>query len=90
MTHLQRRLKKLERVFTDPLGFVPHTQKWLEYWDQQYSLFLGGDDSIWLGDVAVFRAVMKYAEESPTSLVRRFLEEDRAREDYLYAASAAS
>src|SRR5258706_11558465 len=27
MTQLQRRLKNLEAVFTDPVGLVPHTQK---------------------------------------------------------------
>jgi hypothetical protein len=42
MTHLQRRMKKVEAVFTDPTGLVPHTQKWLEYWDRQYCLFLIG------------------------------------------------
>lgn len=44
MTKLQRRMKKLEGVFTDPAGFVPHMQKWLEYWDRQYHLFLTGKD----------------------------------------------
>ena len=42
MTNLQRRLKKLEAYLTDPSGLVPHTQKWLEYWDRQFNLFLTG------------------------------------------------
>lgn len=42
MTNLQRRLKKLEAYLTDPSGRVPHTQKWLEYWDRQFNLFLTG------------------------------------------------
>jgi hypothetical protein len=35
MTNLQRRLKKLESALTDPSGLVPHSQKWLSYWDRQ-------------------------------------------------------
>jgi len=91
MTKLQRRLEKLEAVLTDSMGFVPHTQKWLEYWDRQYFLFLTAKDEsgIRLGSVVEYRAVMKNAEESPTSLVGRFLKEDQAREEYLHAASAA-
>jgi hypothetical protein len=34
MTNLQRRLKKLEAQLTDPTGLVPHSQKWLEYWER--------------------------------------------------------
>ena len=73
------------------MGFVPHTQKWLEYWDRQYFLFLTakGESGIRLGSVVEYRAVMKHAEENPTSLVRRFLEEDRASEVHLKTASAA-
>jgi hypothetical protein len=33
VTNLQRRLKKLEALLADPTGLVPHTQKWLEYWE---------------------------------------------------------
>jgi hypothetical protein len=74
MTHLQRRLKKLEAVLTDPMGLVPHTPKWLEYWDRQYFLFLTGQDrdAIWLSSIASYRAVMKYAGESTDSLVSRY------------------
>lgn len=92
MTGLQRRLKKLEGMLTDSTGLVPHTQKWLEYWDRQYHLYLTGKDpnAIWHSSIAAYRAAMKYAEESPASLLRRFLEEDRAREDYVQTASAAS
>jgi hypothetical protein len=80
MTHLQRRLMKLEGFLTDPAGLVPHTRKWLEYWDQQYHLYLSGKDAnaIWHSSIAAYRAVMKYAGESSESLVRRILEEDRA------------
>ena len=40
MTNLQRRLKNLEALLvTDPSGFVPHSQKWLEYWESQVELY---------------------------------------------------
>ena len=70
MTNLQRRMKKLEGVMTDPVGLVPHSQKWLKYWDRQYYLFLAGKDrnAIWLSSIAAYRAVMKYAHEEPSSL----------------------
>jgi hypothetical protein len=62
MTNRQRRLKKLEGVMTDPVGLVPHSTKWLDYWDRQYYLFLSGKDgnAIWLSSIAAYRAVMKY------------------------------
>jgi hypothetical protein len=44
MTHLQSRLKRLEGMLTDSAGLMPHTQKWLEYWDRQYHLFLTGKE----------------------------------------------
>ena len=91
MTNLQRRLRKLEAVLTDPVELVPHTQKWLEYWDRQYYRFLTSNDpnAIWHSSIAAYRAVMKYAYESPTSLVRRVLKEDRAGENHCQTASAA-
>ena len=91
MTRLQRRLKKLESVLTDSMGLVPHTQKWLEYWDRQYYLFLTAKDesSIRLGSVVEYRAVMKHAEESPASLVRRAQGEDQASEEHCQTASPA-
>ena len=68
MTHLQRRLRKLEGVLTDPVGLIPHTRRWLEYWDRQYCLYLTGEDpnAIWYSSVAAYRAVMKYAWETRT------------------------
>jgi hypothetical protein len=79
MKHLQRRLKNLEAVLTDPVGLVPHTQKWLEYWDRQFYLYLTGQDrnAIWYSSIAAYRAVMKYARESATSMVGRFLANSR-------------
>ena len=65
MTNLQRRLKKLEAVLTDPVGLVPHTKKWLEYWDRQFYLYMTGQDlnALALSSIEAFRAVMKYAEK---------------------------
>jgi hypothetical protein len=43
MTNLQRRLRKIEALLlTDPSGFVPHSQKWLEYWEHQVELYAAG------------------------------------------------
>jgi hypothetical protein len=63
MTNLQRRLRKLEEILTDPVGLVPHTQRWLEYWDRQFYLYMTGQDrnAIWLSSIAAYRAVMKFA-----------------------------
>jgi len=71
MRHLQRRLKRLEATLTDPVGLIPHSQKWIEYWDRQYYLYLTGQDpnAIW-HEAEAYRAVVKYAEENPASLVR--------------------
>jgi hypothetical protein len=84
-------LKTLEESLTDPAGLVPHAQKWLEYWDRQYYLYMTGQDAnaIWPSSIAAYRAVMRYAEESPSSLVRRILEENRASEHNSQTASAA-
>jgi hypothetical protein len=81
MTNLQRRLKKLEDLLTDPVGLVPHTQKWLEYWDRQFYLYMTGQDrnAIWLTSIAAYRAVMKCAEENPSSMVRRALCENNSQ-----------
>jgi hypothetical protein len=71
MTNPRRRLKKLEGVFTDPMGLIPHSAKWLKYWDRQYYLLLSGQDenATRRSSVVEYRAVMKYGEESPDSLV---------------------
>jgi len=91
MRHLQRRLKNMEAVLTDHVGLIPHTQKWLEYWDRQFYLYMTGQDrnAIWHSSIAAYRAVMKYAQESAASLVRRSLEEDRANANGSQTASAA-
>jgi hypothetical protein len=73
--NLQRRLKKLETVLLDQVGLVPHSQKWIEYWDRQFYLYMSGQDrnAIRQSTVEEYRAVMKYAEESSVSLVASVL-----------------
>jgi hypothetical protein len=81
MTNLQRRLRKLEDILTDPVGMAPHTRKWLEYWDQQFYLYLSGKDqeAIWHSSIEAYRAVMKFAGEDASSLVRRVLRENNSQ-----------
>ena len=69
-------------MLTDPMGLVPHSQKWLEYWDRQYYLYISGQDNnaIWLSSIEAFRAVMRYAEQSSASMVGRY----RALNDEAY------
>ena len=71
MKHLQRRLKNLEAVLTDSVGLMPHTRKWLEYWDRQWYAYMTYREVGMLrsSDHHVYEAVMKYADESPASLV---------------------
>jgi len=43
MTNLNRRLKKLEALrVTDASGLLPHSQGWLEYWEEQVQLYAAG------------------------------------------------
>jgi hypothetical protein len=39
VTSLRRRLKKLEALLTDPSGLVPHSEKWLEYWERWFDKY---------------------------------------------------
>jgi hypothetical protein len=68
--NVSRRLRKLEGLFNDTSGFVPHTQKWLEYWDRQVYLYMV--DQAPKGQVRfpleAFRAVLRNSD-SPGSLV---------------------
>jgi len=81
MTSFRRRLKKLEEIFTDPAGLVPHTQKWLEYWDGQFFLYLSGQDdkAIWHCGVEAFRALLHYCD-NPNSLAGKLIAEDDTAE----------
>ena len=75
MTRIQCRLKRLEGNLSDPMGLIPNTQNWLQYWDRQYHLFLTDQDpdAIRHSSVVEYRAVMKYGGESPETLVGRYL-----------------
>jgi hypothetical protein len=66
MTNLQRRLRKLEAQLTDSCGLVPHSQKWLEYWEQRISRMLTGEEPGTPGCIplAAYDAVMNDTEES--------------------------
>ena len=69
MGGLDRRLKKLETQLTDPSGLVPHTQRWLDYWDRQLYLFLTEQDenALQYATVDVFHAVFPHMD-NPASL----------------------
>jgi len=58
MKHLQRRLQKLEAVLTDPVGLVPHTRKWLEFWDRQWYTYMT------TGEVGMPRSSDRYVYEA--------------------------
>jgi hypothetical protein len=71
VNNLQRRLKKIEAHWTDTSGLVPNSQKWLEYWDRRWYLFMTGQipreamrDSPW----QALAAVIQYSDD-PRSLV---------------------
>jgi hypothetical protein len=71
MTNLQRRLKKIEGHMTDVSGLVPHSQRWLEYWDRQIFDYMQDPEHrrpAVLFPIEAFRAVMKFTSD-PTSLV---------------------
>jgi hypothetical protein len=67
---IEKRLQKLEAALTDASRLAPHSQKWIEYWDRQFYLFITGQDpeAIRHSPVDAFRAVMEY-EDNPASLV---------------------
>ena len=67
---IEKRLQLLEAVLMDASRLAPHSQKWLEYWDRQFYLFMSGQDpeAIRHSSVDAFRAVMIYAE-NPASLL---------------------
>jgi hypothetical protein len=71
MTNLERRIKKLETCLTDASGLMPHSQRWLAYWDQQIFHFMTDPDGkppAVLFPIEAFRAVMKFTSD-PASLV---------------------
>ncbi len=70
MTRLEQRLRKLEGMLTDSGGLVPHTQKWLEYWDRQ--IYLYTDEPASKGDALSVRGVPSgHAKLGQTGFARR-------------------
>jgi hypothetical protein len=56
---------------TDVSGLVPHSQRWLEYWDRQIVNYMSDPEHrrpAVLFPIDAFRAVMKFTSE-PASLV---------------------
>ena len=71
MTNLQRRLRKIEAQLTDPSGLVPHTPKWLEYWDRQWYLYMTDQiprDALINSPWEALAAVLQHSDD-PNSLV---------------------
>jgi hypothetical protein len=65
MTNLQRRIRRLEANLTDPSGLVPHSPKWLAYWDRQiYDYVKDGRWPAVLFPIEAFRAVMSHMKDS--------------------------
>jgi hypothetical protein len=64
MSNLQRRLKKLEALLTDEAGLVPGSQRWLDYWLEQFDKVVeGGDEAKHIRlPLAIFDVIVKAAE----------------------------
>jgi hypothetical protein len=48
MTNLERRIRNLEARGHDPSGLVPHSPKWIEYWDRQVDRYVRGEPDVLL------------------------------------------
>jgi len=71
MTNLQRRIAKIEVQMTDPSGLVPHSQKWLAYWNRQIFNCMTDPDERRPAvrfPLGAYRAVMKYVS-NPASML---------------------
>lgn len=76
MTNLERRLRKIEGCLTDTSGLVPHSRKWLLYWDRQmYDYITIEPKPKVMFTIEAFRAVMKFSSD-PASLVGRIPHRD--------------
>ncbi len=65
-------------MLLDPVGLVPHSQRWLEYWDRQFYLYMSGQDlnAIRRASVDEIHAVWKYAE-TPASLAGGYIDSQK-------------
>jgi hypothetical protein len=61
MSNLQRRLKKLEALLTDDAGLVPGSQRWLDYWLEQFDRTVRGEEARGV-PLAIFDAIVAAAE----------------------------
>jgi hypothetical protein len=71
MTNLQRRLKKIEAYMTDTSGLVPHSPRWLAYWDREIFTFMQDPEHrrpAVLFPLQAVRAVLQWSD-NPASLV---------------------
>jgi len=80
-SRIEKRLQKLEAVLTDASRAAPPSQKWIEYWDRQFYLYMTGQDpeAIRHSPIDAFRAVMIYAD-NPASLVGSIPDPDQSNE----------
>ena len=64
MANLLRRLKKLEARMTNDKGLVPGSQKWMDYWLEQFDKLVSrGDEAKHIGiPLAVIDAIVNAAE----------------------------
>ena len=79
---LLRRLQELEARLTDTSRFAPNSPEWLAFWDRQLYNHITHQEYVPL-TIEAFRAVMKYAEDNPASLVGSI------PEDYEYTPPAS-
>ncbi len=65
-SRIEKRLQNLEASLTDASRLVPHSQKWIEYWDRQFYLYMTGQDpeAIRHSPVDAFCAVRIYADNA--------------------------
>jgi len=67
MTNLLRRIRKLESVWKDCNGLVPHTKEWLEYWLERLENYEAGDDLRGL-TLAAVDAIIRLDDESESQV----------------------
>jgi hypothetical protein len=60
MASIGKRLQKLEAQLTDASGFVPHSQRWLNYWREILRKTINGDRTLNLPRIPIdaFRAIL--------------------------------
>jgi hypothetical protein len=61
MANFSRRLRKLEAQILDNSGLVPHSRKWLDYWERRFDRFRAGEHSVDLSGMPIelFRSMLQ-------------------------------